>query len=68
VQLLPSATNRVVADGDRTSCFEIAMKTGRKALIPALIDSGRGGCWYLRMLRPGRVPTLSIVGSRLSWD
>ena len=44
VQLLPSATNRVVADGDRTSCFEIAMKTGRKALIPALIDSGRGGC------------------------
>jgi hypothetical protein len=32
VQLLPSATNRVVADGDRTSCFELAMKTGRKAV------------------------------------
>ncbi|MEV7551425.1 MOSC domain-containing protein [Amycolatopsis sp. NPDC089917] len=40
----------------RTPCFKLAMKTGRKDVIPAMIDSGRSG-WYLRVLRPGRVPT-----------
>ncbi|MEU3620964.1 MOSC domain-containing protein [Amycolatopsis coloradensis] len=40
----------------RTPCFKLAMKTGRKDVIPAMIDSGRSG-WYLRVLRPGEVPT-----------
>jgi MOSC domain-containing protein YiiM len=40
----------------RTPCFKLAMRTGRKDVIPAMIDSGRTG-WYLRVLRPGRVPT-----------
>jgi MOSC domain-containing protein YiiM len=40
----------------RTPCFKLAMRTGRKDVLPALIDSGRSG-WYLRVLRPGRVPT-----------
>ncbi|SEE02510.1 MOSC domain-containing protein YiiM [Amycolatopsis lurida] len=40
----------------RTPCFKLAMKTGRKDVIPAMIDSGRSG-WYLRVLRAGEVPT-----------
>ncbi|HET6286278.1 MAG TPA: MOSC domain-containing protein [Amycolatopsis sp.] len=40
----------------RTPCFKLAMKTGRKDVIPAMIDSGRSG-WYLRVLRTGEVPT-----------
>lgn len=40
----------------RSPCFKLAMKTGRKDVIPAMIDSGRSG-WYLRVLRPGEVPT-----------
>ncbi|SFI06805.1 MOSC domain-containing protein YiiM [Amycolatopsis regifaucium] len=38
----------------RTPCFKLAMKTGRKDVIPAMIDSGRSG-WYLRVLRTGEV-------------
>ena len=40
----------------REPCFKLAMKTGRKDVVPAMIDSGRCG-WYLRVLRPGTVPT-----------
>jgi MOSC domain-containing protein YiiM len=40
----------------RSPCYKLAMKTGRKDIIPALIDSGRTG-WYLRVLKTGRVPT-----------
>ncbi|WP_158889269.1 MOSC domain-containing protein [Amycolatopsis anabasis] len=40
----------------RTPCFKFALKAGRKDAIPAMIDSGRSG-WYLRVLRPGTVPT-----------
>ncbi|GAB3716778.1 MOSC domain-containing protein [Amycolatopsis oliviviridis] len=40
----------------RTPCFKLAMKTGRKDVIPTMIDSGRSG-WYLRVLRTGEVPT-----------
>ncbi len=40
----------------RTPCFKLAMRTGRKDVIPAMIDSGRSG-WYLRVLRTGEVPT-----------
>ncbi|MDT8911332.1 MOSC domain-containing protein [Amycolatopsis sp. PS_44_ISF1] len=40
----------------RRPCFKLAMRTGRKDVVPALIDFGRCG-WYLRVLRPGPVPT-----------
>ncbi|WP_020670277.1 MOSC domain-containing protein [Amycolatopsis nigrescens] len=40
----------------RSPCFKLAMKAGRKDVVPAMIDSGRSG-WYLRVLRPGLVPT-----------
>lgn len=40
----------------RSPCFKLAMKTGRKDITPAMIDSLRSG-WYLRVLRPGTVPT-----------
>ncbi|SFW64061.1 MOSC domain-containing protein YiiM [Amycolatopsis australiensis] len=40
----------------RSPCFKLAMKTGRKDIVPAMIGSGRCG-WYLRVLRPGTVPT-----------
>jgi MOSC domain-containing protein YiiM len=40
----------------RSPCFKLAMKTGRKDIIPALIESGRTG-WYLRVLETGRVLT-----------
>ncbi|WP_216217149.1 MOSC domain-containing protein [Amycolatopsis aidingensis] len=40
----------------RTPCYKLGMKTGRKDVITAMIDSGRCG-WYLTVLRPGRVPT-----------
>ncbi|MEU4246991.1 MOSC domain-containing protein [Amycolatopsis sp. NPDC026612] len=40
----------------RQPCFKLAMKTGRKDITPLMIDSGRSG-WYLRVLRPGTVPT-----------
>jgi len=40
----------------RHPCFKLAMRTGRKDVVPAMIDSGRCG-WYLRVLRPGTVPT-----------
>ncbi|WP_328701329.1 MOSC domain-containing protein [Amycolatopsis pittospori] len=44
----------------RTPCFKLAMKTGRKDVIPAMIDSGRSG-WYLRVLRTGEVPTSGLL-------
>ncbi|WP_037357200.1 MOSC domain-containing protein [Amycolatopsis orientalis] len=40
----------------RNPCFKLAMRTGRKDVVPAMIDTGRCG-WYLRVLRPGTVPT-----------
>ncbi|WIY05670.1 MOSC domain-containing protein [Amycolatopsis mongoliensis] len=44
----------------RQPCFKLAMKTGRKDVVPAMIDSGRCG-WYLRVLRPGTVPTSGVL-------
>ncbi|WP_410564586.1 MOSC domain-containing protein [Amycolatopsis sp. cmx-4-61] len=44
----------------RSPCFKLAMKTGRKDVTPLMIDSGRSG-WYLRVLRPGTVPTSGAV-------
>ncbi|MGW4065836.1 MOSC domain-containing protein [Amycolatopsis sp. NPDC004747] len=44
----------------RQPCFKLAMKTGRKDVTPLMIDSGRCG-WYLRVLRPGTVPTSGAV-------
>jgi MOSC domain-containing protein YiiM len=44
----------------RQPCFKLAMKTGRKDVVPAMIDSGRSG-WYLRVLRPGTVPTAGSI-------
>lgn len=46
----------VQASQPRMPCFKLAMKTGRKDIAPAMIDSGRSG-WYLRVLRTGEVPT-----------
>ncbi|GAB3397073.1 MOSC domain-containing protein YiiM [Amycolatopsis echigonensis] len=40
----------------RNPCFKLAMRTGRKDVVPAMISTGRCG-WYLRVLRPGTVPT-----------
>ncbi|MFB9925042.1 MOSC domain-containing protein [Amycolatopsis halotolerans] len=40
----------------RHPCFKLAMHTGRKDVVPAMIDTNRCG-WYLRVLRPGTVPT-----------
>ncbi|MEV6876736.1 MOSC domain-containing protein [Amycolatopsis sp. NPDC051128] len=44
----------------RQPCFKLAMKTDRKDVAPAMIDSGRTG-WYLRVLRPGTVPTAGAI-------
>ena len=44
----------------RQPCFKLAMKTGRKDVTPMMIDSGRSG-WYLRVLRPGTVPTSGAI-------
>jgi MOSC domain-containing protein YiiM len=44
----------------RQPCFKLAMKTDRKDVGPAMIDSGRTG-WYLRVLRPGTVPTAGAI-------
>ncbi|GAB3134519.1 MOSC domain-containing protein [Amycolatopsis stemonae] len=44
----------------RSPCFKLAMKTGRKDVTPLMIDSGRSG-WYLRVLRPGTVPTSGAI-------
>ncbi|NBH11030.1 MOSC domain-containing protein [Amycolatopsis sp. SID8362] len=44
----------------RQPCFKLAMKTGRKDVTPLMIDSGRCG-WYLRVLRPGTVPTSGAI-------
>jgi MOSC domain-containing protein YiiM len=46
---------RVQVSQPRQPCFKLAMKTGRKDVIPAMIDSGRSG-WYLRVLETGEVP------------
>ncbi|MGW7538072.1 MOSC domain-containing protein [Amycolatopsis sp. NPDC054798] len=40
----------------RHPCFKLAMRTGRKDVVPAMISTQRCG-WYLRVLRPGTVPT-----------
>ncbi|WP_425388648.1 MOSC domain-containing protein [Amycolatopsis jejuensis] len=40
----------------RNPCYKLAMRTERKDIVPAMIDSGRCG-WYLRVLRPATVPT-----------
>jgi MOSC domain-containing protein YiiM len=47
---------RVQVSQPRMPCFKLGMKTGRKDVIPAMIDSGRSG-WYLRVLQIGEVPT-----------
>lgn len=40
----------------RSPCYKLGMRVGRKEIIPAMLTSVRCG-WYLRVLRPGRVPT-----------
>lgn len=40
----------------RSPCYKLGMRVGRKEIIPAMLTSGRCG-WYLRVLRPGLVPT-----------
>lgn len=40
----------------RSPCYKLGMRVGRKEAIPAMLTSVRCG-WYLRVLRPGRVPT-----------
>ncbi|ATY16789.1 MOSC domain-containing protein [Amycolatopsis sp. AA4] len=40
----------------RHPCFKLAMRTGRKDVVPAMISTQRCG-WYLRVLRPSTVPT-----------
>jgi MOSC domain-containing protein YiiM len=40
----------------RSPCFKLAMHTGRREIIAAMLRSGRCG-WYLRVIRPGTVPT-----------
>jgi MOSC domain-containing protein YiiM len=47
---------RLQVSQPRQPCFKLAMRTGRKDVVPGMIDSGRTG-WYLRVLRPGTVPT-----------
>jgi MOSC domain-containing protein YiiM len=40
----------------RAPCYKLALHTGRKDLGPRMLATGRSG-WYLRVVRPGRVPT-----------
>lgn len=40
----------------RTPCFKLAMHTGRPGIIAEMLRSGRCG-WYLRVVRPGTIPT-----------
>ncbi|GAA3576723.1 MOSC domain-containing protein [Amycolatopsis ultiminotia] len=44
----------------RSPCFKLAMRIGRKDVAPTMIDTGRSG-WYLRVLKPGAVPTAGPV-------
>lgn len=44
----------------RSPCFKLAMVTGRPELIKRFVESGRTG-WYLRVLQPGRVPTVGPI-------
>ncbi len=44
----------------RSPCYKLAMKTGRRDVAPLMIDSLRCG-WYLRVLRPGTVPTAGAL-------
>nr|WP_184784899.1 MOSC domain-containing protein [Amycolatopsis jiangsuensis] len=44
----------------RSPCFKLAMRTGRKDVVPAMLDTGRCG-WYLRVLKSGTVPTSGPV-------
>jgi MOSC domain-containing protein YiiM len=44
----------------RSPCYRLGMYTGRREIIPAMIDSGRSG-WYLRVLRPGVVPARGVM-------
>jgi MOSC domain-containing protein YiiM len=39
----------------RSPCYKLAMVAGRPDVLKRMIESGRTG-WYLRVLRPGRVP------------
>ncbi|MGW4483055.1 MOSC domain-containing protein [Amycolatopsis sp. NPDC004368] len=51
---------RLEVSQPRSPCFKIAMRTGRKDIVAVIVDSARCG-WYLRVLRPGRVPTSGAV-------
>jgi MOSC domain-containing protein YiiM len=44
----------------RSPCYKLAMVTGRPDLLKRLVESGRTG-WYLRVLRPGRVPVTGPI-------
>ncbi|HEY9415392.1 MAG TPA: MOSC domain-containing protein [Pseudonocardia sp.] len=49
-------TAEVEVSQPRSPCYKLGMRVGRKDVIPAMLKSVRCG-WYLRVLRPGRVPT-----------
>ncbi|MGC7096981.1 MOSC domain-containing protein [Amycolatopsis lurida] len=44
----------------RTPCYKLGMRTQRRDIIPAMINSGRSG-WYLRVRQPGTVPTTGAL-------
>jgi MOSC domain-containing protein YiiM len=49
-------TAEVQVSQPRAPCFKLGLHAGRKDVIPAMLATARCG-WYLRVLRPGRVPT-----------
>ncbi len=46
---------RVQVSQPRSPCYKFALRAGRKEAVAQMISSGLCG-WYLRVLRPGRVP------------
>ena len=44
----------------RSPCYKLAMNTGRPDILKQMVASGRTG-WYLRVLRPGRVPVAGPI-------
>jgi MOSC domain-containing protein YiiM len=44
----------------RHPCFKLAMKLDRPQVVDRMLETGRTG-WYLRVLRPGRVPVAGPI-------
>ncbi|MCD0453471.1 MOSC domain-containing protein [Actinocorallia sp. API 0066] len=47
---------RVQVSQPRSPCFKFGLRAGRKEAVAQMITTARTG-WYLRVLRPGTVPT-----------